>query len=133
MATIKVVGDVAVITSSLKLEDIQRVQKYRPEALTLMGGDEGKTPIFKVEARPGTPGSVSVFGITFGSAGHSEAGLATVTVPLTVPAGTDVKNYVADKYGSAIANLQKLETAIPTVLEAVNAERTTLMSAITVE
>lgn len=133
MATIKVVGDVVVITSALKLDDLLMVQKYRPEALTIMGGDDGKTPVFRIEARSGCPGSVSLYGITFGSAGYSDSGLATVVLPLSVPDGADVKDYVADKYGAAIANLSKLEGTVPAVLTAVNTERTALKSAITIE
>lgn len=133
MATIKVIGDVVVVTSTLKLEDLLMVQKYRPDALTLMGGEDGKTPVFKVVARPGQQGSIDKFGAVFGSAGHSDKGLATATLPLRVSEGTDIKSYLADTYGAAIANLGKVEEAVPAVLEAVKTERKSFMDAITVE
>lgn len=42
MAKIKVVGNAAVITSNLTLGDIALVKAYRPEALALKGGENGK-------------------------------------------------------------------------------------------
>lgn len=42
MAKITIAGDAVVITSSLKLDDIKTIAKYRPKALTLMGGDDGQ-------------------------------------------------------------------------------------------
>lgn len=136
MANVKVVGNAIVITSALKFEDILKVQKYRPSALILKGGEDGKQPIFKVEARAGATGSINEFGATFGSATHTDEGLATITLCIEAPAGTsgdDIKSLIADKYGVALANLKQLEEALPGVLTTVTTERTALMNTITVE
>lgn len=133
MANVKVIGDAAVITSTLKFEDILAVQKHRPSALILKGGEDGKQPIFKVEARAGATGSISEYGATFGSATHTDEGLAAITLCLNVPAGADVKGIIADRYGVALANLKQLEETLPEVLAAVMTERTALMDTITIE
>ena len=44
----------------------------------------------------------------------------------------DVKDWVADRLGAAIINLNKLEEKLPTVLEEIAAEKATVMSNITV-
>ena len=44
MAKIVIAGDAVVITSALKLEDIKTIAKYNPKALTLMGGEDGRSP-----------------------------------------------------------------------------------------
>ncbi len=133
MANVKVVGDAVVITSTLKFEDILAVQKYRPSALTLKGGEDGKQPIFKIEACTGAMGRINEYGATFGSATHTDEGLAAITLCLDVPAGTDIKSLIADKYGAALANLKQLEETLPEVLSTVTAERAALMNTITIE
>mgnify|MGYP007102082194 CR=1 FL=1 len=42
MAKITIAGEAVIITSALKLEDIKKVQKYRPKELVLKGGEDGK-------------------------------------------------------------------------------------------
>ena len=50
MAKIVIAGDAVIVTSTMKLEDIKTIAKYRPKALTLMGGEDGKEPIFAVRS-----------------------------------------------------------------------------------
>ena len=53
MAKIVIAGDAVVVKSELKLEDIKTIEKYNTKALTLMGGDEGKEPIFALGTKIG--------------------------------------------------------------------------------
>lgn len=125
MANIKVLGNAAVITSTLKYEDIKKVQKYRPDALVLRENDE---PVFKVGISEHQLGDCSKYGISFG--GSNEAGYATVTT--TFGECEDVKAWLADKYGAALAYLNSMEASLPAVIGAVDAERAAILDSITV-
>lgn len=130
MAKIVIAGDAVVITSSLKLEDIKTIQKYRPKELVLKGGEDGKEPIFAIGAGSGY-GNINEVGASFGGTTHDEEKLATIT--MVANAGTeDVKNWVADRLGGAIINLNKLEEKLPGVLAEITAQKATVMSNITV-
>lgn len=130
MAKIIIAGDAVVVTSALKLEDIKTVQKYRPEALTLMGGEDNKEPVFSICATTGT-GSVNAIGASFGRASHDEDGLATVTmgIPSTV---SNVKEWAADTFGVAVTQLAVLEEKIPAVLEEIKTQKQAIMDGIEV-
>lgn len=115
-AAIKIVGGVAVIESALKLEDIKKLTKYRPAALSLFEGTgKDKEEVFQIGAGRGY-GSISTYGASFG--GHTTTdGKATITIE--IPEGTeDPKAYIADKVGVAILNLNKVEAQF----EAANAD-----------
>lgn len=129
MAHITIAGNAVIITSSMKLEDIKTVEKYRPKALVLMGGEDGKEPVFKVGT--GCAGSVNRYGITFADATRGEnGGFATIT--LTEEFCGDPAEFVAEKYGVAIANLNALEGALNGALEGIASEKQAVMDAITV-
>jgi len=130
MAKIVIAGDAVVITSSLKLEDIRTIAKYRPEALTLMGGEDGKEPIFAIGVTNG-PGSINEFGASFGRETRDDEKLATVTMVAENVTG-DVKEWVADRIGGAIMHLYELEQKLPDVLDEVLLQREIVMEAITV-
>lgn len=128
MAKIVIAGDAAVITSKAKLEDIKTLEKYRPKALVLTEtNDDGKKEVaFRVGTTAGT-GDVSKFGISFGSASHDEAKLATLTVG--IPSSVeDAKEYAAEHFGYAVMLLNKVEEGFETALEAVKAEKDAVMS-----
>ena len=130
MAKIKVIGNAAVITSTLTLEDINLVQKYRPTALALMGGEEGKEEIFRIATTSNPYGNISTAGMMFGA--ENANGEAIIT-ELVSPASDDIKNELADTYGAALVNLGKLEEILPGVVEEIKAEREALMANIEVQ
>ena len=130
-AAIKIVGGVAVIESSLKLEDIKKLAKYRPAALSLFEGTgKDKEEVFQIGAGRGY-GSISTYGASFGSHTTTD-GKATITIE--IPEGTeDPKAYIADKVGVAILNLNKVEaqfeaanTEIDDEIAAINANITVM-------
>lgn len=129
---ITIAGDAVVLTSALKLGQLETISKYRPKSLTLMGGENNKEEVFKVGVGArGTEGSVSKYGATFTSETHDAEKLACITMNLTGATG-DIKEYVADKLGAAVINLNKLEAAWPAVLAEIEAEKAQVLSNITV-
>ena len=131
MAKVTIAGKALVITSSLKLTDLETVKKYQPKALILMGGEDGKEAVFAVAAVRGSTGKISNIGVEFGEETHDDQKLATMT--LMVPGDVkDMKEYVADKYGAALMNLAKLETALPAVVDSIAASKKSIMDNINV-
>ncbi len=129
MANVKIAGDAVVITSTMKLEDLNTLKKYRPDALVLK--DENKEPIFAVGTTSTGRGDINEFGVTFDSEARDDTKKAVVTV--VVPTGiADIKAYVADKLGMAINNLNKLEEGLTGVIDEINAEKAKVLESITV-
>ena len=128
MAKITIAGQAVVVTSTLKLEDIKMVKKYRPDALTLRGGGDGKEPIFALGVGEG---GINKFGASFQMETRDEEKLAVLTMT-TGYDGDDIEEFVADELGAAIVNLGKLEEKLPGVIDEIKAERQAIMSNITV-
>lgn len=125
MAKVKVIGEAAVVLSELKLDDLKKVAKYRPEALTLRGEDEKKSPIFKVGVSSCRMGEIGAFGACFGAADGD--GFATITIAPLAAEGEDLKEAVAEKIGPAILHLNKLEAKLPAVIEEIDAEHAAII------
>ena len=128
--TIKIFRDLKqyTLTSSLKVEDIELVKKYKPVALKKKDADGND--IFAVSYVEGRP-CVSANGITFGSA-SAEGGFAMITgnLPDTLSNNTTAADYVADKVGSALALINEFEASIPEVVNTIKSERAALISGI---
>ncbi len=129
MAKIVIAGDAVVVKSDLKLEDIKTIEKYQPKALTLMGGEEGKEPIFALGTTTGA-GSINSVGASFGRADAD--GKAVVTMVMTGVPTEKAKDWVADTLGGAIINLNALEAKLPAVLSEITTQRATVMENISV-
>lgn len=126
MAKVKVCGDAIVIESALKLEEIANVQKFRPEALVLKGGEDGKTPVFALSVTKGAAG-IGPLGAQFKDAAR-ETGKATMTIVKHIEG--DVKAYIADNFGGTLAKLNALEATLPGVLSEIQADRETIMASV---
>lgn len=127
MAKITVVGQAVVVTSAMKLEDIKKVAKYRPEALILKGGEDNKEDIFRLGVGAG---SINKFGASFDKETRDEEKLAVVTMTTTYD-GAEIKDFVADELGAAFISLGKLEAALPAVIEEIDREKAAIMESIT--
>lgn len=130
MAKVTITGRAVVITSAMKLEDIKTIEKYRPKELVLKGGEDGKEPIFGIGTTNGA-GNINAVGASFDAETHNDDKLACITLFLDGVTG-DVKEWVADRLGAAIINLNKLEEKLPAVLEEIADEKAAVMSNITV-
>ena len=123
-------GKCFVVTSSLKLEDIKKIAKYRPRALTIWGGEKNNEPIFSVCATSGK-GNFNANGVEFNSVTYDDEKLACVTLPLPEDV-EDVKAAVAEIVGASILHLNKLEKQLPEVLDEIDAETAEVLENITV-
>lgn len=132
MAKVTISGDAVVITSAVKLEDYKKVKKYRPNALVLMGGEDGKEPIFRVGVLPNGAGSIGKYGAEFAKETRDEEKLACITMLFTGSSEANIKEAVADEIGAAVLNLNKLEATIPGVLEEIAAAKAQILESITV-
>jgi len=127
MAKVTIAGSSYVITSAVSMADLETVKKYRPSALTITD-PETKETIFRVGI--GTS-SMSDYGISFGGVSNDDAKLATATLP--IPSDVeDAKEYVLDKAGLALVNLEKVEAEIAETLEDISNERKAIAESITV-
>jgi len=127
MAKVTIAGNSYVVTSDIAIADLETVKKYRPSALAITD-QETKETLFKVGIGSS---SVSEHGISFGGVSNDEKKLATATLP--IPADVEnAKDFVLDKSGVAIANLNKIETSINRALESIRSERNAISENITV-
>lgn len=128
MSKVVIAGKAVVITSSLKLEDIETIKRFRPEALVLMGGENKDEPVFAISTS--TEGSINKYGASFADATRGE-GFATMTLGTSYE-DEDIAEYIADTLGGALANLNKLEATLPDVLKEIDEARKEVMKNITV-
>lgn len=131
MAKFTIAGNALVITSSMKLADLETVKKYRPKALKLMGGEDNKEELFCIDVGSDANGGISAYGACFGAATHDTEKKACITVQLGNVAG-DIKEHVADKYGEAIMYLSQLEATLPAVVSAIAEQKAGIINSIVV-
>ena len=116
MAKITIAGRTATIVSQFTLDQIQLLERYRPDVLVLK--DEYGEPTFMVATS--CKGSVDELGIAFADETFGNK-KACVTV-----AGCgcyeDAKEFVVEEIGGAILNLNKIERKIPAALDDIEAE-----------
>ena len=127
MAKVTIAGNSYVITSAVSMADLETVKKYRPSALAF-ADPETKETLFRVGI--GTS-SMSDYGISFGGVSNDEAKLATATLPIPADA-ENAKEYVLDKAGLALVNLEKVEGEIAETLEDIASERESIAGSITI-
>ena len=130
MAKVIIAGDAIVTKSDITLEELKLVKKYRPNALKVMGGEDGKEVIFKVDvSEKSSSGSINTYGATFAKA--DESGKAVITMVL--PEGEkDAKTYAEDKIGVGILHLLAVEEKLADVIEEIKAEKDSVAECIEV-
>ncbi len=131
MAKITIAGDAVVVTSAMKFDELMTIKKYRPSALVLKGGEDGKEPIFAISVNCGGRSTINKYGAEFASATHDDAGLAAITQIFECNC-SDIKQEVADTIGAYVLNLNKLEETLPAVLDEIEAEKQKIMDNISV-
>jgi hypothetical protein len=124
-----VAGNALVITSELKLADLKTVKRYRPEALTLMGGKDGDDPIFTISTEGGA--GINEYGAVFKDESRDGEGFACITAELTY-SGDDLKGYIADKFGGALMHIGELEKVLPDVIKEIADQKKAVMEQITI-
>lgn len=121
MAKIMVVGDAIAVKSDIKLEDLKLVKKYRPHALKLMGGEDNKETIFKVDVAERGAGSINTYGASFAKASDDDEKLAIIT--MIVPEGNKAEEYASDQIGVGILHLIEIEEILSDVLQEIKDEQ----------
>ena len=129
MAKITIVGDAVVVSSALKLDDIKTIEKYRPKALVLKGGENGEEPVFAIGTTNGM-GNINEVGASFGRESYDDEKLAVITMCTNGVAVDNIKEWVVDRIGGAIINLNKLEAQLPGVLTEIKIERDKVLESI---
>lgn len=117
MATITIAGSCFVVTSDVPMADLELVKKHRPKALKIVD-EETKEELFAVGVGSN---SLSDYGVSFGGVSNDELKLASVTLPIP-PDVEDAQEFVAEKAGVAVVNLNRIEAGIDDVLEEIRTE-----------
>ena len=126
-----IAGQAIVVSGNVKLADLEKIKKYAPEKLVLMGGEDGKEPIFGFGIAEG-PGKIGKFGAEF-SATPGRDGKATITLMIGEDVqAEDIKQYVADKIGPYIVLANELEAKIPAAVADIDSKMATIMDAIVI-
>lgn len=129
MAKVIIAGQAVVVKSSLSLEDLKLIEKCRPKALTLMGGEDGKEPVFRIATTTGD-GSINCVGAAFNSSSNDADPKACLT--LAAKGISDIKEWVAENLTGALISLNKLEGQLPDVLAEIASEKAMVMENIEV-
>lgn len=129
-AGITVAGQAVVITSSMTLDNIKTIGKYRPEKLQLKDA-ENKEVIFVISVSKGK-GSINKYGAEFDSTTYNRDGKAVITLDMPAVNGS-VEESVAEYVGAAILNLNKLEAQLPAVINEITAEKAAILANISVQ
>ena len=119
MAKVKIMGNAMVVFSTLKLEDIKQAEKRRPEVLRIVD-PETKDVVFAIGT--GSVSSIGDEGVTFADA--SPDGFAQITMVIRDREDIeDLKGEIADRLGTALVNLGKIEVSLPSALNEIAAEK----------
>jgi len=129
-ATVTVLGEAAVVTSALKLDDIKLAKKYRPEALKLYKDEKKNEELFAIDVTTRSSGSINANGATFSDATNQD-GFATIT--MTVDRGDDVAAHLMDAIGTGLLRLNKLEEGFGAAIESIHEDEAKIKSFITVQ
>lgn len=102
MIKLSIVGQAFVISTDIKLSDLDKAQKFAPKALVLR--DEDKEPLFAVSK--GKTASLNAVGATFAT--KDPDGNAQITLPIPTEVCPDSREkWAKDNYGLALDMLDK--------------------------
>ena len=106
---ITIAGNAMVITSTLTLAQIQKLEKHNPKALALAKehADGFIEEVFRIGT--GATANISKFGITFNEANKAEQATATILFPEKV---TNKKEFIKDNYANIFFMLDAVEANV---------------------
>ena len=129
MAKITTVGQAVVVTSELKLEEIKKVAKYRPNELQLKGGKDDKEVVFAIGIGKG---KINQYGASFDKETMDGEGKACITIMKEYEGDKEkISELIADEFGAALINLEKIEAKLPAVIEEIDKEKAAVLAKIT--
>lgn len=112
---IKVTGNVAVITSGVKVEDLKKVIKFH--GIPVLTEGEKKEPVFAINFKEGNSQLTDV-ALTYSDVDSEGFGTATIAVAGKTP--TEKKEKFVDTYAKALVKVEKLEAQIAQMLTEAN-------------
>ena len=125
MAVVKIAGNTIILTSTLTLEQIKRIEKHRPEALEIRNAKE------EIIFRVGTgSNALNDHGASFNAATLDERELAYISLPIHSGVA-DAKRYFAETFGQPHLHLKAVEFRLADVLAEVEDEITEIMNDVT--
>lgn len=127
-----ITGNAIVLNSTLSMEDLTLVQKYKSDALKVVD-PESKETLFEVVPMDGGNGAFGADAAYLAPGLDGKASVTITKIPSEVRGNTEaLKGYVADLIGGGKAYMEKLESELPGVAEAIKTERKAIMDGITV-
>ena len=100
---IKVLGTSFTLTSSLKKDDIEKLQKYQPAGLKMVDA-ETKDVVFAIASS--SKASINNVGVSFNAKNEDGFAQASFDIPADV---TDKEKYIVDNFGLAMLKLGEIE------------------------
>ena len=133
MAKMTVTGACCTLTSSVKVEDLRKVLRFRPEVGTLKDKEGNPYFLVAIETDPEGIGNIGEFGIEFAPVANPEGfAFANFLLPNDVVCDPDMKTLIAEQFGGVIDNLVQIEEKVPVALAEINAKIQALAEKITV-
>ena len=114
---VRIVGNAAIITSSLQFDTIKKLEKYNPDALVLCAKDNDGDCVEIFRIATSKVGNICKHGISFAS--KDKAGNATVTVLLPENV-VDKREFFKNTYGNMLFILKDFEKHITEAAESVD-------------
>lgn len=128
MAKVIIAGNVAVVESKYTIAEIEKIERFCPNALTLT--DEKEDIVFRVGLTTGR-GSMSTYGIGFCKEIADKNRKASVTVEIPV-CTLDVTEYVQDTLGLALVKFKLVEEQWESALATCDLQIQAIRNSITV-
>lgn len=125
-ATIKIAGSAVALISALKFEEIELLNQYRPNALSLRDDEKEIFCICTSER-----GHITKRGICFAEATRDESRFAQVTILMSANE-KDAKEFAVANIGVALTHLRRVEKQAVEALAEVKKELDAVRSAVTV-
>ena len=127
-----VIGGAIVVSSAYPFKTLKTVQKYRPETLMLYEGEgDHKRRVFVLGADDACGGVIQPNKAVFSSI-EDNAGNATITATYDpAEAECDKEEYIQDLIGTALLRINKVEANIEAALTDIEAEKKSVMDAVT--
>lgn len=129
-ASIKIIARNAVLEAGFTLEALKKVSAKRPKSLVIT--DDKDNEVFCVGLACKGAGSVNSIGISFAPvAAVNGNAMMTVEIPADIEGAEKAKDWVAEKFGTSVIYLQKIEELIPAAVKEIDEETAKVKACIT--
>lgn len=118
------------VVSEYSLADLERVEKFRPEALKLYTDDKHTDLDFVIKT--GFEGSVGKLGLVFADeAVGTHKAVISETVPQGFETSDDIKEYVREEVGLSVVKGTAVEAQITAAMDEISADEAAIDACIT--